>query len=197
MSSQNKQQICLDVEPAEVLSSGCAGGWLKSTKEIPDSLDEASLHVYPVSDLINAHVSFIPAERMPYVGHNKWLKHIVYCAKGGDGHLYLNSANPNFLYLRKVKAEGVFSDPEKAAELSCDGSGDGGKCDILKATFPLEDALIPSLIEMVTQELIGSRYAPEDKHNDAKDDLAQAAVTQQRHPRPAENSTYKAKEEAE
>ena len=63
--------------------------------------------------------------------------------------------------------------------------------------FPLEQALIPSCIELTVQELMGSRYAPEDKSNDAKDNLADVAVTQQRYPRPVENSNYKPKQETE
>ena len=58
----------------------------------------------------------------------------------------------------------VFSDPQKAAELSCDGEGKA--CNILEMQFPLEQALIPSCIELTVQELMGSRYAPQDKQND-------------------------------
>ena len=196
ISDENKQLICLDVEPSEALSSGCAGGWLKTTEKIPSLLINSGVSVYPVSDVLSTQVTYIPVSRMPYVGHNKWLKNIIYCAKSEDGYLYLHSVNPNFLYLEKIKAEGVFANPEEAYALSCD-EGSDGKCDIMDKKFPLETELIPSLIEMVVQELIGSRYAPEDKENNAKDDLGSIGVVNNRHSRPVENTTYRPREEQE
>ena len=194
MSSENVQQICLDVVPEDFHMEGCVGGWLKSVQEVPDMLGVSEPKVYPIGDMLRTIIGYVPMERLPYVGYNKWLRHIVYAARSTDKHLYLNGSNTQFMYLNKVKMEGVFSDPLKAAELSCNPDGNG-KCDILNMTFPLEQSLVPSCIEMVVQELMGSRYAPEDKGNNAKDDLGDAAVSAPRHPRPAENSTYKAREE--
>lgn len=196
MSDENMQEICLNLEPAEMLPAGCSGMWLHSIEEIPDTVNVSNTTLSVVSDMIQSTVTFIPSERMPYVGYNKWLKNILYASKSNDGHLYITGSNPQFMYLQKVRMTAVFSDPRKAAELSCDGDGNG-KCNILEMEFPLESALIPSCIELTVQELIGSRYAPEDKSNDAKDNLADAAVTQQRHPRPVENSSYRPRQEAE
>lgn len=186
VSDENKQTVCLDLEPATELSGNCTGGWLQSVQKVPDVISGTQMNVYPVSQMLNELVTFIAPERMPYVGHNRWLKGIIYCAKSADGRLYLHSSNPQFIYLEKVKADGVFSNPEKAAELSCDANGDALTCDVLDQTFPLEEALIPSCIELVVQELSGSRYAPEDKKNDAKDNLAEAMVTPQKQNKPAE-----------
>ena len=190
MSDENTQEICLNLTPSEMLPAGCSGMWLKSIEEIPDTLNVSDAKLSTVSDMIQSTVTFIPQERMPYVGYNKWLKNILYAAKSNDGHLYITGNNPQFMYLGKVRMSAVFSDPQKAAELSCDGNGEG-KCNILEMAFPLEQALIPSCIELTVQELMGSRYAPQDKQNDAKDGLADVSVTQQKHPRPVENSSYK------
>ena len=187
MSDENIQEICLDLEPTEILPAGCSGLWLKSVQEIPSTMSISEPKVYLAGDMIQSVVNFIPVERMPYVGHNKWLRHIVYAAKSQDGHLYLNGRNPQFMYLQKAKMSGLFSDPQKAAELSCENSEASG-CDILQMEFPLEQALVPSCIEMVVQGLIGSRYAPEDKDNNAKDDFGSLNVTQQRQAKPAENT---------
>ena len=195
MSDENLQEICLNLEPTEMLPSGCSGLWLHSVEKIPDTINVSNTTLSTVSDMIQSTVTFIPPERMPYVGFNKWLKNIIYASKSNDGHLYIIGNHPQFMYLEKVRMTAVFSDPRKAAELSCEG--DGNKCNILEMKFPLESALIPSCVEMTVQEMMGSRYAPEDKQNDAKDGLADVSVTQQRHPRPAENSTYKSKQEAE
>lgn len=191
MSDENSQVICLDLQPEDMLPDGCAGNWLKSVQKIPDMLSASVPKVSLMKDLMFSNVTFIPAERMPYVGHNKWLRNIIYAAKSSDDHLYLNSVNPQFIYLEKVKMEGVFSNPEEAAKLACDEEGNLNKCDILNTVFPLEEALIPSCIELVIQELIGSRYAPEDKDNDAKDGLGDAAVTSQKAPTPVESSEPK------
>ena len=197
MSDENKQQICINLEPTDILPYGCSGLWLKSTEKIPSTIGGTEPTVSVVSDMLHSMVTFIPAERMPYVGYNKWLKNIIYAAKSNDGYLYLNGSNPQFIYLRRLKMDGVFSNPEEAAALSCDGDGNPNACNILAAEFPLEQALVPSCIELTVQELIGSRYAPEDKANDAKDGLADASVASPRHSRPVENSTYKPRQEAE
>lgn len=195
MSDENTQEICLDLEPTEMLPAGCSGMWLHSVEEIPDTVSVGNTTLSVVSDMLQSTVTFIPSERMPYVGHNKWLKNILYASKSNDGHLYVTGSNPQFMYLQKVRMTAVFSDPRKAAELSCEENG--SKCNILEMEFPLESALIPSCIELTVQEMMGTRYAPEDKKNDAKDGLADVSVTQQRHSRPVENSTYKSKQEAE
>lgn len=196
MSDENVQEICLTLEPTEMLPAGCSGMWLHSIEKIPDTLNVSDAKLSTVSDMIQSMVTFIPSERMPYVGYNKWLKNILYASKSDDGHLYITGNNPQFMYLNKVRMTAVFSDPQKAAELSCDPD-DSGKCNILEMKFPLEDALVASCIEMVAQELIGSRYAPEDKNNNAKDDLGQASVTQSRPRNPAQSEQRRQDEESE
>lgn len=184
MSDENKQQICIGLEAADLLSGGCLGPWLKSTEKIPDTINASMPELSTISDMLHSMVTYIAPERMPYVGHNKWLKNIIYASKSDDGYLYLHSVNPQFAFLDKVQMNAVFSDPEEAAKLACEGNE--GKCDILNARFPLESSLVPSCIEMVVQELMGSRYAPEDKNNDAKDGLGDAAVTTAKQQKPAE-----------
>ena len=197
MSEENRQQICLQVSPTTMLPEGCGGTWLVSSAVIPEFAPGNNPIACTGHDLLFTNVCVIPAERMKYVGYNKWLKNIIYAARSIDGHLYLRSNNPQFQFLSQVGVTGVFSDPEAAAKLSHEACMNGGVCDIMEQPFPLEAALVPSLIEMVVQELIGSRYAPEDKTNDAKDGLGEAAVTQQRSQKPAENTTYKRREEEE
>ena len=175
LSEQNKQEICLDLETADMLAYGCAGNWLRSVHKLPEQLDISTLSVYPVNSMLHSTIRFIPEERMPYVGYNKWLKNIIYCSKAGDGHLYMHGRDSQFLFLEKVKASGIFADPEEAAKYSCDPDGEGG-CEIMDQNFPLEEAMVPSCIEMVVQELSGSRFAPKDNKNNAKDDLSDAGL---------------------
>ena len=59
----------------------------------------------------------------------------------------------------------VFEDVDEAAKLSCNNDN----CDILDQRFPMEDALIPLLIQSVVKELIDKLAVPEDKQNNADD----------------------------
>lgn len=74
-----------------------------------------------------------------------------------------------------MRITGVFEDTEAAAELECDKDTDMA-CDILDKDFPIEEALIPVLIELVVKVLSGVKYQPADRRNNALDDLAQLAL---------------------
>lgn len=193
MSPENLQEICLDLEPTEMLPYCCGGGWLKSTNKVPELLAGYEPRIGSISKLMNTLITYIPAERMPYVGHNKWLQHIIYAARDTDGYLYLNSSNPQFMHLEKIRLSGVFANPEEATALSCEENSEGSACDIMDKEFPLEDALIPSCIELVVQELSGARFAPDDRVNNDKDDIGRSGVAQMRTPMTAENIAKKNK----
>ena len=185
LSSDNMQQICLTLDTEAVTPDGCSGVWLKSVEEIPDLVEGILPQVFVVNDLIHSVVTYIPPERMPYVGYNTWLRNIIYASKSTDGHLYLNSANPQFTYLEKVRLNGVFADPLEAAKYSCEGSTDAETCEPMDTTFPLEEALVPMCIEMTVSELAGPRYAPDDSKNNAHDDLASIAAARTRAQNPS------------
>lgn len=176
--SVNYQNICLSLQDADLLPDSCGGkGWLRSTEKIPELLGIGNTSAYPVNYMVGERVTFIPIERMPFVGYNRWLQSIIYVARGTDGYLYVRSSNPQFKYLKNMRLHGVFEDAEKAAELQCNDEGTMSHCDILDADFPLEDGLIAQCVEIVVQQLKGSLYAPMDKNNNAEDDFAKAAVT--------------------
>ena len=108
---------------------------------------------------------------MRYVGYNKYLKNIIYASIGPDNYLYLKSSNPQYLYLEKIEMTGIFEDPNIALQLQCDGSG--SSCNVLDNTFPIEEALIPPMVELIVKELLGAEYRPEDKANNADDGLSE------------------------
>ena len=184
MSDENEQEICISLEATDLVPGSCDGPWLKSTEKIPTTLAGTTPRLLVPSDMVHSMVIYIAPERMPYVGYNKWLKNIIYASKSKDGYLYFHSNNQQFMFLGEAKMSAMFSDPEEAAKLACEG--DDGKCDILSAKFPLESSLVPSCIELVVQELLGSRYAPEDKNNNAGDDLGKLGVTNNKSAQPAE-----------
>ncbi len=67
----------------------------------------------------------------------------------------------------------IFQDASEAAKLACDNKD---ICELMDMNFPLEEALIPPLIELTLKDLLGAAYRPKDEENDAKDDLAQVAM---------------------
>ena len=66
----------------------------------------------------------------------------------------------------------IFEDFENAAQYACDEAGEDFNCDILDMKFPIENALVPIVIELVVKELLGVKYQPRDTHNNASDDAS-------------------------
>lgn len=170
VSEENKQRIKFKLQPADI--SGCSTGtWLRSEVAIPELMDLPGTTMCTVNDLLFTNVSFIPRERMPYVGYNKWLKDIIYASRSIDGYLYLSSSNPQFMFLGCAGLTGVFPDPDAAIKANAAFDGNESCLDIMDEVFPLEEALISPCIESAVQELNGARFAPQDRKNNASDDL--------------------------
>ena len=168
----NYQTICLDLQVTDNIEGlPCAGSTLKSVQQIPNLMKIGNQKVYP-TDYFQGEITLVSRERLRYVGHNKYLKNIIYCAIGPDKHLYFKSQNPNHLYLRKVRMTGIFDDVEKASELQCSDNNESN-CDILDREFPLESALVPTIIELIVKELSNTIYQPQDEENDANDNLSE------------------------
>lgn len=173
--SENYMEICTNLEQSSVVDgSPCSETVLKSKEKVPDILRVGYPKIYPNSYFASEHITYVHKERFPYAGKgNKWLSNIIYVTKGTDDHIYLKSQNPQFLQIETAKLYAVFSDPKKAYELSCEDEN----CDILDKEFPLEANLIQTCLQMVVAELVNQRYSPEDKSNDAKDNLSEVAVS--------------------
>ena len=169
----NYQTLCLDLEKTEAIEGlPCEGGYmLRTTKEVPATLPCGNTRLYTSGSYYHGDITFVSKDRLKYVGYNKWMQNIIYACLDPSGRIYLNSSNPQFLYLRQAMLTGIFENAEEASELECDNQG-ADTCDILDRDFPLEDALIAPLIELITKELSPSIAAPEDKENDANDNLS-------------------------
>ena len=168
------QQICLDLEKiAAIDGEPCTGGfYLRSTKPIPKILEGNMPRIYPVDFYQGINITYVSRDRMRYVGTNPFLKNIIYVSLGPDLHLYLNSMNPQFFHLEKLRMSAVFEDFDSASDLLCDDNGDDASCDVLDADFPVREYLVPPLIELVVKELVGANYRPIDVENNAVDDLS-------------------------
>ena len=170
----NYQTICLDlVEVPAISGEPCEGGsYLRSKEQIPFLMKIGNPKVYPI-DYYQGEIAYISRERMRYVGYNKYLKNIIYASIGPDNYLYFKSFNPQYLYLEKARMTGIFEDTLAASELQCPDESGNTVCDVLDREFPIENALIPPLIQLVVEELTKAEYKPEDKENNSDDDLSE------------------------
>ena len=172
----NYQTICLDlIEVPAISGEPCEGGsYLRSKEKIPFLMKIGNPRVYPI-DYYQGEITYVSRDRMRYVGYNKYLQNIIYASLGPDNYLYFKSFNPQFLYLEKVRMTGIFEDTLAASELQCPDENGDIVCDILDREFPIENALIPPLIQLVVEELTKAEYKPEDKENNSDDDLSEVA----------------------
>ena len=170
----NYQTICLDLEQQDSFEGDTCGGkgYLKSVQKIPNMLSIGNTKVSPM-DYFAGDITYVNRERFKYVGNNSYLQNIIYSTLAPDEHLYIKSNNPQAYYLEKVKVTGIFEDSSKAAELACDS--EDLPCDVLDRNFPMEEGLIPTMIELVLKELGGAIYKPADDDNDASDALSRIA----------------------
>ena len=146
----NYQTLCLELEKTEAIDGlPCEGGYyLRTTKEVPATLPFGTTRRYTSGSFYKGDITFVSRDRMRYVGHNDWMKNIIYASLDPSNRIYMTSQNSQFLYLKEAKLTAVFEDSEAASELSCDNDGDAA-CDIMEREFPIEDALIAPLIELV------------------------------------------------
>lgn len=182
--TSNEQTICLPlIQVPAIADIPCVGDtYLRSSFKIPNLLGLGQPKVY-AEDFFTNNITFVSKERLAYVGNNKYLKSFVYCAIGPDNYLYFKSSNPQFFYLENIKFTGIFEDSKEAAKLQCDNVSDNssaGKkdcqpCSIMDMDFPIEEGLIPDLIQAVIKEILGAAYRPKDAVNDANDALSDLA----------------------
>ena len=170
----NYQTICLDlIEVPAISGEPCEGGsYLRSKEKIPFLMKIGNPRVYPI-DYYQGEITYVSRDRMRYVGYNKYLQNIIYASLGPDNYLYFKSFNPQFLYLEKVRITGIFEDTLAASGLQCPDESGNIVCDVLDREFPIENALIPPLIQLVVEELTKAEYKPEDKENNSNDDLSE------------------------
>lgn len=174
------QQICLDLEKIPAIDGEpCTGGYyLRTTKKIPKILEDNQPRVYPIDFYQGINISYVPRDRMRYVGTNKFLQNIIYVSLGPDLHLYLNSSNPQFLYLKKLRMSAVFEDFDEMANYLCDDDGSSMVCDVMDEVFPIREYLVPTLMELVVKELTSAKYQPVDDKNNASDDMSKVSTKQ-------------------
>ena len=172
LSSSNGQTICLDLIEIRDENNPCGESMLRTEQKIPNLVNDCKVSLYPVNYFEGDHIIYTTMERMRYTTYNKWTKNLIYAAKGPDDYLYIKSSNPQYLYLEKLRMKAIFEDFESAAQYACDEDGEKLQCDIIDMKFPIENALVPIVTELVIKELLGVKYQPRDIHNNAADDAS-------------------------
>ena len=169
IAHENYQTLLMTLSETVLPNNTCGlGEYLISNEKIPSIIEVGNPKVYPVN-YFNGEISFVPKERMKYVGHNRFLPNIIYCSINTNDHMYFKSANPQFSMLEQAELYAVFEDPEDVYKTEDDYNG------ILDKDFPLEYALIPSVAELVIKDLTNGLYKPSDNSNDAQDALSDLA----------------------
>ena len=178
VSEANYQELEVALVQTPTISGlPCEGqNYLKSstTECIPKLIGIGNTVVYPQDFYQGINIVLISRDRMRFIGSNPILRNIVYCSFGTDGKLYFTSANPQFLYLKKIKIVGVFEEPIKAAKMQSTNSC-GSNCEDLDKVFPFEEDLMVNLQTAVLKDVIGAAWRPTDSKNNATDDLADLA----------------------
>lgn len=156
-------EVELDKLNPNIINIGCRTTYqFKSKKIIPELLSVASPKVY-IDDYYNGEVSYVSKERMRFVCHNRWIPKVVYASIDPTNYLYVISSNDKYNDITKIYITGIFENPEEVSNSDQDP---------MDLEYPLEEGLIPQVIELVVKELLSAEYRPEDSSNNAEDDLS-------------------------
>ena len=120
-----------------------------------------------IDDYYTYDIEFVSRERYPFVGKNRWLSNIMYCTIDTLGNLIIKKHESKTDITTIPKAiclTAIFEEPILGIESNK-----------LDNVFPIEESLIPNLIQLVLKDLLGAAYRPSDNTNNASDDLAALA----------------------
>ena len=161
------QTISLTLNKVNTIPNAVYAGtpYLKSVIQVPHFLNVGKLRVFPTTDYFQGEFVMVSRERLRYIGTDGYAKNMVYCAIGPDKHMYFRSSNPQFLNLASVQFMAVFDDIDEVEGII------SPSIDIMESDFPIDNALLPVLINIIVKELQPAVYAPRDETNNANDDL--------------------------
>ena len=156
-------EVELNKLDSNIINIGCRTTYqFKSKKIIPELLSVVNPKVY-IDDYYNGEVSYVSKERMRFVCHNRWIPKVVYASIDPTNYLYVISSNDKYDNITKIYITGIFENPEEVSNSDQDP---------MDLEYPLEEGLIPQVIELVVKELLSAEYRPEDSNNNAEDDLS-------------------------
>ncbi len=170
-----KQRLCINLALTDKIEGYCGGGnILKSIDPLPTSIrvrgKEGPLLVSRI-DGTSININIIPLERIPYISSNRFTSHLIYCAIDTDGRLIFISNDMKHKYLKFIRVTDIFETPSEAMMYDCDIDLDNNEIEDLK--YPVEAAMVPSIIDLVVKDLSRTISIPEDRDNNATDDRRQ------------------------
>jgi hypothetical protein len=137
---------------------------LISKSAIPDVMAIGIPRIYLDKGLFNYSFDRVPMSRFEVVGNNKWLSNFIYWTVGPDNKIYMkSSSNKCYKNVDKINILAIF---ESYRSTSLD----------MNDEFPIEESLIPNLLELVVKDVLGASLRPKDRDNNASDDLANIAA---------------------
>ena len=162
----NYQTIYTEVEESALIDDALysKANYLKTKNKIPDIIPLAIPRIF-TSDYYQGEITYISRDRMRYVGYNKYLKNIRYCAIDENNLLcVVPKEGDDFSSFKNLRLTSIFEDPRSIQLDSTKHWMDN--------EFPLEEALITSLIEMTVNALAKAVTAPTDTINNGTDENA-------------------------
>lgn len=144
--------------------------YIKSEESLPH-LIQLGIPRVTTDDYYNYNFEFTSRERLPFVGNNKFLKNIVYCAIDNNNKLLVQNKecfwekDQPTLPVMKLSVVGLFENPKEVI----------GE-DYMDEPIPIEETLVQQLITTVMTFIASSVYRPTDDHNDNRDDNAALAT---------------------
>lgn len=137
---------------------------LISKDAVPDIMALGIPRIYLDGGLFNYSFDRVPMSRFEVVGNNKWLSNFIYWTIGPDNKVYMKSAsNKCYKNIDKVNLLAIF-ESYRSEDLD------------INDEFPIEESLVPNLLELVVKDVLGAAYRPKDRDNNASDDLANIAA---------------------
>lgn len=171
----NYQTVNLEVISVPAMSGDhdpLGFNYLKSNDKVPIPIQIGFPRVY-VDNYFVGEITYVTRDRMRYVGLSTYMNNIIYTAIGPDKYLYLKNPNASiFAGITTVNFTAIFLDAIEAININHKDE------DILDQDFPIEESLIPPLIELCRNELAPVVYRPTDTKNNANDDLTSIPTTQ-------------------
>lgn len=133
---------------------------LISVESIPYTL-QIGIPRITVDEYYDTKVEFTSRERLPFVGYNKFLKNIIYSAVDENNNLIVKvPESVDWSDVKSIKLTALFESPRDLYD------------DYMDEAYPVEEALVTTIIELVVKELAGSVYIKNDDKNNNRDDLA-------------------------
>lgn len=168
LSKSNYQSFTVELSSNTSSAEHANNKWLylKSDYEIPNILDIENISISPLN-YFDGDITYVSKERFKFVGHNRFLSNIIYATIGLDNFVYLKCRKETPI-IDSIEINAIFENPKEVGGYSSYDS-------MMDSLFPVDESLVPSILELVLKDLTSGLYKPSDNINDAADALSDLA----------------------